>query len=115
MLRLKGITCGMTHDPPPRKRSRSLPMPKISPTCGKEAEVNANCLEDKKASMASIAGLGSDLSSDQTSVKRCSSLSACQRKKSIHEQVGFLMVNPMSQKGGLPTAFLFEKGLFGQP
>ena len=28
-LRLKGITCGITTEAPRRKRSRSLPMPKI--------------------------------------------------------------------------------------
>ena len=70
--RLKGITCGLTADPPPRKRSNSLPIPKIEVTTCRGG------FGDQKK-------LGSDLSSDnQPCVKRTSSMSTASpsRKKS---------------------------------
>ena len=76
-IRLKGITCGNTTEAPPRKRSNSLPLPKIEvTTCGSSSgdysaaaaggnEAATASADQKKAACIS---LGSDLSSDHTSV-----------------------------------------------
>ena len=68
-IRLKGITCGNTTEAPPRKRSNSLPLPKIEvTTCGSSSgdysAGNEAAADQKKAAIS----LGSDLSSDHTSV-----------------------------------------------
>ena len=50
--RLKGITCGLTTEPPRRKRSRSVPIPKIVTS---KVENSANNQDGKKDN------LGTDL------------------------------------------------------
>ena len=70
----------MTTEAPPRKRSNSLPMPKIEvTTCRGQSNLGSSSGDQKK--------LGSDLSSDHTSVKRSSSMSTSlqHRKKSISQ------------------------------
>ena len=89
--RLKGITCGLlTTDHPPRKRSNSLPFPKIEvTTCRGSGLSAAAASSDQKK-------LGSDLSSDHTSVKRTSSMSTTAfRKKSVGQAE-----NPSSHHSG---------------
>ena len=87
--RLKGITCGLlTTDHPPRKRSNSLPFPKIEVTTCRGLSAAAASSDQKK--------LGSDLSSDHTSVKRTSSMSTtASRKKSVGQAE-----NPSSHHSG---------------
>ena len=88
--RLKGITCGLlTTDHPPRKRSNSLPFPKIEVTTCRGLSATAAASSDQKK-------LGSDLSSDHTSVKRTSSMSTtASRKKSVGQAE-----NPSSHHSG---------------
>ena len=80
----------LTTDHPPRKRSNSLPFPKIEvTTCRGGGGLSATASSDQKK-------LGSDLSSDHTSVKRTSSMSTtASRKKSIGQAE-----NPSSHHSG---------------
>ena len=59
----------MTADPPPRKRSNSLPIPKIEvTTCGSSSGDYSNEAAAADQKKPACISLGSDLSSDHTSV-----------------------------------------------